>query len=136
MGLLIVGIAATVGCSDEKRVEVHPVKGKIIFQGGVPEGAQVVLHPVSAVEESKNLTASGTVKTDGTFHIGVYEDGDGAPPGEYIATVQWFRLITSEAGGGRGPNVLPDKYAHASTSPFHVSVKPGDNELKPFDVTY
>jgi len=133
MAAAALALASISGCS-EKRVAVFPVTGKLTFEGQAPEGAQVVLHPVSSTE-ANNVTAAGSVKSDGTFKITVYEDGDGAPAGDYVATVQWFRFVADEGSGGRGPNVLPAKYASAETSPIKVTVKSGTNELPPIDLT-
>src|SRR5687768_12592962 len=77
----------TIGCGGgESRVAVVPVSGKVTFQGTAPAGAQVVLHPVTRSEET-SVAPSGTVREDGSFQISAYDQGDGAPPGEYVATV-------------------------------------------------
>jgi hypothetical protein len=130
----IAGVIGLAGCG-EKRVAVYPVAGKLTYKGESLAGAQVVLHPVDKLLPS-DVSATGTVKEDGTFHIGVYEEADGAPPGEYVATVQWFRVVPSEGGGGRGPNVLPIKYASPKTSPIRVTVKPGQNQVSPIELPY
>jgi hypothetical protein len=132
---LILTFAALTGCgSREPRVPVVAVTGKISFQGQVPAGAQVVLHPVATSAES-DVVPSATVKEDGTFAISAYDQGDGAPPGDYIATVEWFRLVsTGDGGGGRGPNVLPVQYASPVTSPIRVTVKPEATELPPIEI--
>jgi hypothetical protein len=133
-GLAVVALALT-GCgSGEPRVPVVAVTGKISFQGQVPAGAQVVLHPVATSAES-NIAPSGTVKDDGTFAISAYDQGDGAPPGDYVATVEWFRLVsTGDGGGGRGPNVLPGQYASPATSPIRLTIKPEATELPPIEI--
>jgi hypothetical protein len=129
---LLAGLAATLafaGCGrSEPRVPVVQVSGKISFQGQAPAGAQVVLHPVGKAGES-NIAPSGTVKEDGTFKISAYDQGDGAPPGDYVATVEWFRVVATDGGGGRGPNVLPPQYASAQYSPLRVTVKTEPTEL-------
>lgn len=134
---LFAGLAAAlslIGCgSSEPRVPVVSVTGKISFQGQVPAGAQVVLHPVATAAES-NVVPSATVKEDGTFAISAYDQGDGAPPGEYVATVEWFRLVATEGGGGRGPNVLPAAYASPATSPIRVTVKTESTQLPPIEI--
>lgn len=132
---LVLSFAAFAGCgSGEPRVRVFAVTGKISFQGQAPAGAQVVLHPVASLGES-NIAPAATVKEDGTFAISAYDEGDGAPPGDYVATVEWFRLVsTDEGGGGRGPNVLPVQYAHPTTSPIRVTVKPEATELPPIEI--
>lgn len=124
---------ATIGCNGESRVPVVPVSGRIVFQGTAPAGAQVVLHPVSRSDD-RSVAPAGIVKDDGSFQISAYDEGDGAPPGDYVATVQWFRLVADEGGSGRGPNVLPVKYASPETSPVKVTVKSEATELEPIDI--
>jgi hypothetical protein len=126
---------AFAGCGhSEPRVPVVAVSGKVSFQGQAPAGAQIVLHPVAPQADS-NVAPSGTVKDDGTFQISAYDQGDGAPPGEYVATIQWFKVVTSaEGGGGRGPNVLPATYADPATSPLKVKVENGATQLHPIEI--
>jgi hypothetical protein len=121
------------GCSGEARVPVHPVAGKVSFNGQVPEGAQVVLHPRGHTLPP-DVVAQGIVRNDGSFKVGVYQADDGAPPGDYVATVQWFKVVASEGGGGRGPNVIPKTYSDPATSPIQVSVKEGANSLPPIEI--
>jgi hypothetical protein len=121
------------GCS-EKRVEVFPVQGKITFEGKPPVGAQVVLHPQGDLTFN-NIAPLGIVKDDGSFKISVYGDGDGAPAGDYVATVQWFKVTAQDGGAGKGPNVIPKQYADPDTSPIKLTVKGGTtNELEPIQI--
>jgi hypothetical protein len=126
--LAFVAILLASGCSSEKRVPVFPVSGKVMFQGRPATGAQVVLHPVNS-SESNDVAPTATVQSDGSFEITAYESGDGAPQGDYVATVQWFK-VTKEAGGP-GPNVIPVRYASARTSPIKVSVNGGPTQVQP-----
>ena len=128
---LIPVLALVSGCG-EKRVRVVPVTGKVSFQGQSPAGAQVVLHPVSATTVPANFAATATVNGDGTFQIAGYENGDEAPPGDYVATVQWFKIVESE--GGRGPNVLPPKYASKDSSPIKITVGSGPTAVPPIEI--
>jgi hypothetical protein len=119
------------GCSsDEKRVTVHPVTGKISVGGEAPVGAQIVLHSVSPSIDAK-LAPTAKVQKDGTFKVSSYQSGDGAPEGEYVATISWYKITE---GGVRGDDVVPKKYSSAETSPIKISVKSGSNEVPPIDV--
>jgi hypothetical protein len=133
-GLLLVAPLLTVGCSSEKKVPVFPVSGKISYEGQVPAGAQVVLHPQGHTLPP-DVVATGNVQPDGTFKIGVYDAADGAPAGDYVATVQWFKVVEQEGGGARGPNVIPEKYSKPDQSPLRISVKSGANEIPPVNIT-
>ena len=121
------------GCSDG-RAQVHPVSGKVTFLGQPPSGAQIVLHAVGRSAPS-DITPVGVVQEDGSFTVTACEPGDGAPAGDYVATIQWFKIVSDGGGGGRGPNVLPPKYASPQTTPIRISVKEGGTEVPPIEIT-
>lgn len=126
--LALVPAAISLSGCGESRVEVFPVTGKLTFDGKPPAGAQITLHPVSAGVEG--VAPSGAVKPDGSFQVSAYQAGDGAPPGDYVATVQWFKF--DEKLGGAGPNVIPAKYTDPKTSPIKVTIKAGGpTEVEP-----
>jgi hypothetical protein len=72
---------------------------------------------------------TATVQADGTFALTTFTKGDGAPPGDYVVTVQWFRVAKDGSVGG---NSLPKRYASPSTSPLSVTIREGKNDLPPF----
>lgn len=131
----LVGLSTLLAsCSDDGHVDVYPVSGTVKFGADVPAGAQITLHPVNAAVP-ENLVAMGTVGADGSFRIGTYDAADGAPVGEYKATIQWFKVVKSEGGVGRGPNVLPKKYADPKTSPVLVKVADAPTDLGSITIT-
>jgi hypothetical protein len=69
--------------------------------------------------------ATGVVQADGHFEASIYSDGGGVPPGDYVVTVQWFKVAESPGGVGRGPNVLPKQFADPDSTPLKVTVVPG-----------
>jgi hypothetical protein len=133
-GFTVLGVVllALSGCG-EKRIPTVPVSGKVLYRGQPAPGAQVVLHPVTRDPEQL-FSATGSVQEDGAFKIGVNAAGDGAPPGEYVATVQWFKVVQTEGGAGPGPNVLPPQYGSVETSPLKVIVNKGPTELPPLEL--
>lgn len=130
--VLLPALVAVSGC-EEARIPVFPVTGKVTFKGQPAVGARVVLHAVNPPTDDI-VAPSGKVSGDGTFAITVYEPGDGAPQGDYVATVQWNKLVTGDGGSGAGPNVLPKEYASVKTSPIKVSVSGGPTEIPPIDI--
>ena len=118
---LLASAAALVGCG-ESWVEVFPVSGTVKVDGQAPQGAQIVLHPVTPAGPDA-VAPTGSVNADGSFAITSYTTGDGAPPGEYTATIQWYKF--DEKLGGPGGNVLPPEYATPKTTPIKVSVQAG-----------
>lgn len=128
--------AILAGCgADDGRVPVYPAGGKVTVAGEIPEGALVVLYPAKKGEgEGEGLRPSGRVKPDGTFRLTTYDADDGAPAGEYAATIQWNKLIKQGADYKAGPNVVPAEYAAAESSPWKIKVSEAPNELEPLDI--
>lgn len=109
------------GCG-EKRVEVFPATGKVTFDGEIPVGGQIVLHPADPAN-AVGVAPRATVKPDGSFTITAYESGDGAPPGDYVVTLEWYKM--TEEDGGAGPNVVPKKFTDPKQSPIKVTINAG-----------
>jgi hypothetical protein len=129
-------VVAVPGCSrdEEPRVVTAPVSGKVLFNGQPPAGAQVLLHPQGHALPA-GVAAAATVQSDGTFQPRIYGDEPGVPPGNYVVTLQWFKVVAGEGGAGRGPNVLPREYGEPDRSPIKVTVKgDGLNEIGPIEI--
>jgi hypothetical protein len=106
---------------------VHPAVG-VARVGKTPlVGAQIRLHP-RGMTLPDEATPSATVQADGTFALTTFTKGDGAPAGDYVVTVQWFRVAKDGSVGG---NALPTRYASPTTSPLTVTIREGTNELPP-----
>ncbi|MCC7476670.1 MAG: hypothetical protein IT425_14875, partial [Pirellulales bacterium] len=81
---LLLGLALP-GCS--KRVATYPTTGSVWFEDD---------HPVeSGFVEFRSgqtgLSARAKLNSDGTFKLGTFTEGDGAPAGEYqVVIVQFF----------------------------------------------
>ena len=107
---------------------VHPAAG-IARTGKTPlVGAQIRLHP-RGMTLPDDAVPTATVQADGTFTLTTFTKGDGAPAGDYVATVQWFRVAKDGSVGG---NSLPKRYASPTTSPLTVTIREGANTLPPF----
>ena len=123
---------AMLGCGSSDSVPLHPVRGKVLFEGQPVPNALVVLHPTKTAEPGKDsLRPRAQAGADGTFEVETVGSKDGAPAGEYAVTVQWF-LTSARKGGEDDPpptNRLPVRYASAQTSGLRVQVEPGDNEI-------
>jgi hypothetical protein len=112
-------------------VPVHPVTGWLVYGRTVPVGAEVVLHPRSGSLPDDALPR-GKVRDDGSVAFTTYDEAVGVPEGDYVATVQWYRVGRDGSVGG---NVVPPRYASPAKSPLVVTVTPGVNELSPFRIT-
>lgn len=121
----------TLGCG-ESWLEVVPASGTVKVDGKAPEGAHIVLHPKTPVGTDP-IAPTATVKPDGSYVITTYQAGDGAPPGEYVATVQWYQI---DKDGIVGPNVIPKEYSTPQTSPIKVTVKSdGPTTIEPIAIS-
>jgi hypothetical protein len=129
-----VAMITLTGCgSDETRVPVHPVEGAIQFRGQPAVGAFVALHPKDGVG-SGVPSPRATVRPDGKFSFTTYDGDDGAPAGEYVLTVQWYKPVRQGNDLVGGPNILPRKYAAASTSDLRIHIAAGENHLEPIQL--
>jgi hypothetical protein len=132
-GSIIGGSVLLLGGCSEERIDLHPTTGTIRFGETVPAGAQIVLHPRGHVLPPEAIPTA-QVADDGSFVLGTYNTGDGAPAGAYKATVQWFKVVKSEGGAGRGPNVLPRSYADPQATPLSVTVAEGQNTIPTIEI--
>lgn len=129
------------GCG-RSRPPVVPVTGKVTFKQTTPaHGALVVFHPVD--HQTEKLIGGkpvGRVQEDGSFMLTTYEEGDGAPEGEYGVTIDWrgppaekgkFRL--TDEGTSGVPRLQP-KYSNPQQPFTKVTVKKGEVNHFVFDV--
>jgi hypothetical protein len=119
-------------------VAVHPVKGRVIIDGEPLANAAIVLHRVDK-QKSKlpaNMFPRGKAEPDGTFALATFDRADGAPDGEFIATV-FLVEEKLEPDGERsfGPNLLPAVYSRPESSPFKVTITSATKELEPLKLT-
>jgi hypothetical protein len=131
--LSICALAALTGCGEnESRVPVYPVKGSISFLGQPLSGAFLSLHPKGAARNAPAPRAS--VKPDGSFELSTFEGSDGAPEGEYLVAVKWYKPVKVKGEIVSGPNALPAKFSNPKTSGIEVNVASGDNQLPPIQL--
>lgn len=114
------------------KVELHPVKGRIMV-GEKPVGhARVVFFPIG---EPKLLEMNPSARTDanGYFELGCHKKGDGAPIGSYKVIVVWPKTLGRDDGSGEGEegDRFEGRYANAEVTPLSAEVKKGKNELPP-----
>ena len=133
---LLAGLAA--GCSSDDRKPVFAVAGQVLYEGQPTPHALVTLHPLDPADKS-TPRPHGSVGPDGRFTLTTYRAGDGAPPGEYGVTVEWW-LTSARAGTPEGDslpptNRLPPRYARVETSNIRVRIEAGDNQLPVFKLS-
>jgi hypothetical protein len=130
--LVVPGLLVSCG-KKELTLPVHPVSGQIIFEGKPAVGAMVVLHRVSE-PLPPDVSPVATTGADGGFQISTYQAGDGAPAGDYVATVEWRKVVGQGGSSAPGPNVIPAKYGKRDSSPLKVTISDSSNVLEPFQI--
>jgi hypothetical protein len=131
--LLLAGafVCTTVGCSDSgpPRAATYPVSTSITYQGKPIPGAFVALHPKEPLADVP--TPRANIGKEGDLKVTTYDTADGAPAGEYVLTIEWYKPIKQGADVVAGPNVIPRKYASPKTSPVVIKVAEGTTEIPP-----
>jgi hypothetical protein len=122
---LPLALAGAVGCGG---TNLYPVRGTVAFKGGAPVtplvGGQVVFEPL---DPGAKQSARGDIQPDGTFRLGTYRDGDGAPPGTYKVLVMPPPPSPSDEKRPK-PRVLHPRYQRPSETPLKFTVRRGDND--------
>lgn len=118
------------GCAEAKpdRAAVFPAKGTITLKGEPTHGAILALHPKTPLPAGVPSPRANVGK-DGSFAVSTYDSGDGAPEGEYVVTVTWYKLIKNGEDSKIGPNVIPPKYGDPNTSDLIVKIAAGENAI-------
>ena len=136
-------VFSLVGCGDNGKPSVLPVSGKVTFKKKDPAaGALLVFHPTDpALEKRIGGKPFAKVGDDGTFKLTSYNEGDGAPEGEYGVTVQWQAAakeakfsLGGEGGGGGRSMINEAKYGKPKVPFMKVTVKKGEANTFDFDV--
>lgn len=113
------------------RKPVHPVLGKVTFDGTPGAGAQIVYWlPDAKDKEGKKLlrVSDAFVEVNGAYAMSAYAAFDGLPEGDYKVTVT-LRQPLFEPSGKPGANLLPARYESPLTSELTAAVKTGKNVI-------
>ena len=144
-GLLVLFLAALVGCPETSGVPVEYVEGVVTLDGKPIEGVNVGFSPTKA---GSGTPAVGTTDANGVFTLTATaggKPGGGAGIGEYNVTFSKVKTsgqasqVTKstdpdygKGGTNREPTkmeyIVPQKYEDATTSGFTVSVVDGTNK--------
>lgn len=145
----LVSLVVLAGCG-KSGPRTYPVTGTVTYQNTPVEGAMVSFSPV----DPEGNAAFGTTDAQGRYTLTSFEQNDGAVAGDYtVRVVKYNRAQTTvqlaerseNTGGDSGEmpadyqpeeateappaqSVLPDKYAHAHSTPLTYTVQEGENE--------
>lgn len=123
-------IVLAVGCAGEDHgIALHPARGQVLVAGKPEAGVQVRLHPVGRLQDMDAPRPFAGTEADGSFDLGTFQAGDGAPAGDYLVTFFW-------PGEAQGPAAPPDrlggKFTNITQPPARITIREGDNRMEPF----
>jgi hypothetical protein len=131
---LALAVLAGSGCSrPAKKPAAVKVTAKVLFRQSTPaNGAFVVFHPTNPeLEKQMGGRPFGYVMEDGTVSLTTYQQGDGAPEGEYGVTVVWETKgdpkggLAFEGGGVAASDKLEGRYGNPTAPKIKATVKSG-----------
>lgn len=137
---LLLALAALPLCSCGGRpydpVPLYPAEGRLLVNGEPAAGAEVRLHPVAPPAQGDPLVPVARVGEDGSFELTTYEEGDGAPTGEYAVTVVWpdTRAYTGTGPPPIPPDRLGGRHADPGASTIRVRIEEGPTVLDPMRI--
>lgn len=127
--LLIGGLIYFVPWPKSRPLAVYPVKGRVVIDNEPLAKASIVLHPIGKTKLPNGVQPRAVANQSGGFEVGTFAAADGAPEGEFIATVFLFEPIVVDGDSIAGPNLLPAIYSKPETSPFKVKITRDTKEL-------
>jgi hypothetical protein len=111
------------------RKPVYHAHGQVFDAAHKPAvGALVILHPAGDPNDLDK--PRGYVEEDGTFYLTTYAEKDGAPAGDYVATVEW-RGPKKTPFEAASPDRLQGRYNNPKTSGLSFTVDKGEENVLP-----
>ena len=111
---------------------LQPVTGSVTVSGKPATGVSVRFHPRGAGADDP--TAAAVTGPDGRFTL-QYTGRPGAPEGIYAVTLTWSPPMGLAPPGQAKTDRFGGRYANPARPFAEITIKPGPNELSPFDVS-
>ena len=135
-------IGSTLACDSKPPsgpIPVHPVSGRVVYQGKPVADALVVFHRDGGESQPSTPVPTGKTDAEGRFQIHTYANDDGAPTGGYKVTVVVAaaseRRDLLAKNSVRASNItLPAKYGDPARSGLTATIKAGDNVIPPYEL--
>ncbi len=142
--------ALVIGCSGGGGPQTAPVSGTVTYDGQPVAGVKVVFIP----KEGGSRNASGVTDAQGRFQLTMFEENDGAVPGEYSVSISeatgadlgdisaedpsaaYGDAMEAAATGEMGADAseeeakIPAKYGDPAKSGLDRTVEPGKNHFE------
>ena len=131
LGAIVLCLFCGCGPAVEERPTLHPTQGALTINGQPAKGALLVFHPVDdKLLDARGARPTATVDADGNFVLTTYQNGDGAPAGQYRVTILWFDNPDSSSAWDK----LGNRFARAETSKILLTVGPEQAQLAPIQL--
>lgn len=142
----LIAVLLSVGCSQPKIsdqvafTDLHPVTGRVKFDGQPMAGGTVRLFPVVGQSENANgEVCTANVSADGSFQMKTFRAagyGSGVPAGEYAVAFSWSGTPeeTADYSADDRPEKLPAKLTSPKTSGIRVTVAAGGTVIPDIDL--
>lgn len=129
LSVVVVAIAVATGCKPSNPWEnPHPVSGSVTYKGKPVGDAELTLFPVDPTAP-ESVRPRARTSADGKFTVWTYQEGDGAPAGQYKVTVVHNEVSVSKNTIVAKPNDLPPKYSRRDSTDLQVTITAGKNDL-------
>jgi hypothetical protein len=115
-------------------VAVQMVQGSARWNGQPMAGAKVELHPRPGSSLPANVRPTALVDASGNYKLSTFETADGAPLGDYIATVVWTKPVVVRGETHIGPNLIPVVFSQPQRSPLRITITDDTTTLPPLDL--
>jgi len=145
---LMAGVACTVlvvlgGCSGQTGV-YSTISGTVTHNGAPVDNAKVNLHSTVEVNGKKLGPFSAMTDSSGKYLLAMNGKEPGIPPGMYKVTITKLDVKNPNLppdfdqgqmeASGLARNLLPKDYENITTTKLSVTLEPGKNENKNFDL--
>lgn len=136
---LILGIvmqSSSIGCNSSTLAvpSTVDVSGSVICNGKLTPGVRVKFHPQFDIGKVEFIPY-GDTGLDGKFTLSTGVSGNGAPPGEYVVTLEMpYVDIDPKDGLETERDLLKGTYSNPDRSKLSVTLESGDNVLDPFTI--
>lgn len=122
-------VAGGCGGTDVEHPETTPVKGTVSYKGKPLDSGTI-----SFVSDGGH-TASGPIKSDGTFDLSTFGEGDGAVLGHHrvrvVANNQPVDVMPGSSPGYKPTkDLIPKKYGDAASSGVEATVAKGQTPIE------
>jgi hypothetical protein len=110
----------------EGGTSLHPVSGRVMVGGRPAQGVEVRLYPLNRYHDTDAPRPEATTDKDGRFRLRTGGDREGAPNGQYVATLVW--------PGPGGTDRLGGTFAEPGGSGLTALIEDQTRELPPFEI--